>query len=484
MANNANNEVVNYINNLAETKKVSVEVVCAALADAIKKAYEKEMAGEVADVEVDATTGAIKLHKVLTVIDDATVPEEENEDTHQMEKVYDENSQMLLSEAIKVDKNAQVGSTVKKLVDLQSLERRVILHMLQVFKHDINIETNKTIYQEWIGKKGTIIEAEVEKIDSRNRSIIVNLGNEQYGIVSRNDQNPDEHLIEGAKYKFYIKDVLEQSKNWPIVLSRASGEIVKDLLTMYIPEISNGAVSIVKVGRAAGFKSKVAVKSNQPGIDPIGACIGARADRIKPIINEMGNEKIEFVEYSEDINKYLVLACLPAPLVGFNIIEPTYEVNELTGEKKEITRKKIQLIVDDYKLALIIGSRGKNVRVLSELLDADVEAITTDEANETNLKYTKAVVIRKPFVPGQTKTPVNKFDTTYNKHHDSNDDVLSSIDHTNEVVDDATIVPEVNEEPVVQQGEKVDDADYADELAELNEITGTDSSNKSDEEKK
>jgi len=471
MANNPNNEIVGFIKNLAEQKKVSIEVVCLALADAMKKAYEKEMAGETADVVIDAATGAISLYRVLNILDDSLVPEEKNEETGKMEKVYNENSEILLSDAIKEDKNATVGGVVKEFIDIKSLERRVVVHMLQVFKHDINIESNKTIYTQWIDKKGTIIYAEVEKIDSRNKSIIVNLGNEQYGVVSRADQNPDEHLIEGAKYKFYIKDVLEQSKNWPIVLSRASGEIVKDLLTIYIPEISNGAVSIMKVGRAAGFKTKVAVKSNQPGIDPIGACIGAKADRIRPILNEMGREKIEFVEWSEDINKYLVQACNPAPLIGFNIIEPTYETNEETGVTKEITRKKYQLIVDDFKLALIIGSKGKNVRVLSELLDADVEVITYDEAVENNMTYTKAEQIKRIYEPAQKKTPVNKFDSTFNKYYNTNADVIESINQNNEIVDDATIVPEQKEEPIVQSGEKVDDSDYADALAEIDELT-------------
>jgi len=480
-----NNQLIDLIKEIASSREVTEDVVVASLEDAMKKAYEKEFPEEVAEVTIDKNTGKISLYKVFAVVEDATD-----------EETINEYSQMKLKEALKMDKNASVGSTVKELIDIASLPRRVVSHILQVLKHDVSIESNKSIYSQWIDKKGSIIYAEVENVDARKRLVTVALDNEGkiFGVVSRAEQNPDEKLIPGSKYKFFVKDVLEQTKGWPIILSRADGAIVSDLLHVNIPEIQTGVVQVVKVGRVAGFKSKVSVKSTQPGIDPIGACIGARADRIKPILSEMGDERIEFVAYDEDLGKYLVNACNPAPLHGYKVIDAVYETDEL-GNKKEVQRKKIILIVPDDRLALIIGARGKNVRVLADLLDCNVEAMTIEEANESKLEYIRsdriAPVVAATSQPTAVKKPANKYGAVYDKYHTSTSELLDSINENNDIVDTATaneaIVdakiaaeeaannkepePIVEEEPAVEISNE-DLSSYADDLAALDELTG------------
>lgn len=484
-----NNQLLEIIKEIADAREVTEDVVIASLETAMKKAYEKEMssvdetheayAGEKCEVNIDKETGKISLYRVYTVIDDATTPDYVDPDTGVKEKEYNDYNQKLLSEAKKIDKNAVVGGTVKEYVDINALPKRVVTHMLLVFKQGVSIESNKNIYKEWAPKIGTIVYAEVEKIDAKSKLIQVNLG-KTYGVVRRLDANPDEKLIPGAKYKFVIKDVKEQTRGWPVELSRASGLIVSDLLHTNIPEIQSGVVEIKKVGRVAGYKTKVAVKSNQPGIDAIGACIGARADRIRPILQEMGSEKIEFANFDEEMGKFIVNICNPVPVYGYHIDEPVFEEDPETGKKKEISGRKITLVTsDDYRVALLIGLKGKNVKILSQLLEADIDVISVETAKEENVEYVKVERIVTPTAVDATKKekPVNKFSSTLDKYKGSTADILESINKTNEVVSDATkatkveeVVEEViDEAPVEISNEEL--SSYADDLAALDELT-------------
>lgn len=463
-----NNVLLDLIKQIADAKEVSEDAVVMSLEDAMKKAYEKEDIDACAKVTIDKLTGKIALYKVFSIIDDKTIEIDKTNENE--EKIYNENNQILLSQALKLDKNAVVGGTISKYIDINTLPRRVVAHILQVLKHDVSIESNKLVYKQWINKKGTIIYAEVEKVDHKSKIVTVNLG-KIFGTVPKIEINPNEKLVPGCKYKFYVKDVLQQSKGWPIILSRANGAIVEDLLRVNIPEIQTGIVQIVKVGRIAGFKSKVVVKSTQAGVDPIGSCIGARADRIKPILQEMGTEKIEFVAYDDDFSKYLVNASNPTPLIGYKIIDPVYEETE-TGIKKEIERKKIYLIVPDDRLALIIGVKGNNVKILSDLFDCTVEAMSLSEANDQKITYIKVDRIAPTTtLKHPTDKPVNKFSSIYNKHHNIDIDMQAIDEIENKIIDKQKKQPdEVNEEPITQMSNE-ELQSYSDDLAELDKLT-------------
>ena len=469
----SNNVILDLIKQIAEAKEVSEDAVVLALEDAMKRAYEKEDIDSCAKVTIDKLTGKITLYKVFEVIDDNSIEIDKTNGFE--EKIYNENNQILLSQAIKLDKNAIVGGTINKYIDINTLPRRVVSHILQVLKHDISIESNKLIYKQWIDKKGSIIYAEVEKVDHKSKVVTVNLG-KIFGIVPKNELNPNEKLVPGCKYKFYIKDVLQQSKSWPIILSRANCAIVEDLLHVNIPEIQTGIVQIVKVGRIAGFKSKVVVKSMQTGVDPIGSCIGAKADRIKPILQEMGTEKIEFVAYDDDFSKYLVNVSNPAPLLGYKIIDPVYEETEL-GTKKEIERKKIYLIVPDDRLALIIGSKGSNVKILSDLLDCTVEAITLSDANDQKIQYTKVERIAPTVAIKQRIDKSNdKFSSIYNKHHNIDKHMFTIDAIENQKTNNSRnqlVKNEVNKDnnERIEQMSEEELQSYSDELAEIDKLT-------------
>lgn len=411
------NQIKTIIQEISNDRQIPVELVIKNFEQAMQKAYMKEFPEENCEVKINIENGKITLNKIFTVVDDT-------------KQDLNEYCEITLSQVQKHDKNLKVGDLYKELFDIQSLERRVVIHMLQVFKHDIMIESNKTVYDEWIDKKGTVIYAEVEKNEKNN--VTVNLG-KTFGYMPKSEANPEEPpLVAGQKYYFVIKDVLQQSKGWPIILSRSNPLLVENLLKNNIPEIQDGNVQIVKIARVAGFKSKVVVKATKPGIDPIGSCIGAGADRIRPILLEMHGEKIEFVKYEDDIAKYIANACNPAILHSYKVIDPVIEKNPETGVEKEIKRKKIYLVIDPRKLALLIGLKGKNVKLLSQLFDAEVEVITIEEASETKIYFEKAVLPSRSSSyrkQGYTSQQTNKFSETYFKYqNDSIYDVTSSID--------------------------------------------------------
>ena len=389
-----NNELIKMMKDIAEEREVQFDIVVSSFEDALKKAYVKEFPEENIEVSVDHTTGKINCDRLFLVVED------NKEDLN-------EYCEITLSDAKKINPNYALGDFHKQAFDIWTLERRVVLHALQVFKHSISNESNKEIFKEWSPKVGTVIIAEVEKVDYKSSTALINL-DKTYGFMPKKESSPDEKLIPGSKYKFYIKEVLEQSKGWSIILSRGDAQLVKYLLTTNIPEIQEDIVEIVKIARVAGFKTKVSVRSKQPGIDPVGACIGAKADRIRPILSEIGSEKIEFVEWTEDVAKYLTNACNPAPLLGFKVIEP----------ENETERKRIILIVDEHKLALIIGSKGKNVKLLSELLEANVDIKTMEEVKEEGIQFERI---------SYNKNLQTNFSKTYDKHRSGNYEVLETI---------------------------------------------------------
>jgi N utilization substance protein A len=177
------------------------------------------------------------------------------------------------------------------------------------------------------------------------------------------------------------------------------------MMRIQIPELQENRIEIKDIARVAGFKTKVSVISHQPSIDPTGAIIGQRGQRInavRDLIDNSKNEKIEVIEYSDDFTTYIINVCSPAEISGFAVTEP----------KAPEDRKQIVLVARDDKLALLIGKRGCNVRLISDLLNADIEIRSVQEAQETNLEYTHI---------DMSKMRQQGFNKTFNKYKTSND---------------------------------------------------------------
>lgn len=391
--NNANVELINHIKLIADEKRIPRDNVSDALKDAITKAYVREYPETIVEVIVDIDNKRLEVNKLLKVVE----PYDD----------FNDYCEILLEDAKKINENVNVGEEIKEPIDLSKLDRSVVSHILQIFKSNITIQSNVQVFKEWKEKLGTVIQAEVEKVDSRSGFVVVNLGT-TFGFLSNAEKIPGENLIPGQKYSFYIKDIKEQSKGWPIILSRADVGLVKYFLNLQIPEIQEKLIEIKDIARIAGFKTKVSLISHRPGIEPVGTVIGVRGSRIKTISDQINNEKIEVIEYTDDFSKYIVNVCSPAEIAGVNLQEP-----------KEPTQKRnVILICKPEKLALLIGKHGNNVKLVSKMLNADVEVKTIKDANEEGLSYQRI---------DMKSLKQRTFDNTFNKYQ-SNNDVLNKFD--------------------------------------------------------
>ena len=365
--NQLNEQLISAIKLIADEKKIPRDAVADALRDAITKAYVKEYPEEVINVEINIDNATLNVNRQFTVVEESEELNDYCEVSLQDAKDYYKH--------LKIDKEVKLGDLVNKPVQLDKLPKKIVNHIMQIFKQSITMQANNEIFNEWKDRVGEIVFAEVEKDD---HGIFVNLENGQYGFMSAREGIPGEKLIPGHKYNFLIKEVKQQSSGWPIILSRADERLVKGLLTLEVPEIQEKIIEIVDIARAPGFKTKVALISHQPGVEPCGSVIGARGVRIQAISNAIYGERIEVIEYSDNFESYLIDVCSPATIKGYKI------VNEETSEHK----KQLIIVVPGDQLALLIGKKGQNIQLVAKLLKADVDVKTPEDAKYEDLQYT------------------------------------------------------------------------------------------------
>ena len=362
-----NEQLISAISLIADEKKIPRDAVADALKDSICKAYAKEYPEEIINVEINIDDATLNVYRQYTVVEESDELNDYCEiSLHDAKDYY---------KHLNINKEVKLGDIVNQPVQLDKLPKKIVNHVMQIFKQCITVQANNEIYNEWKDRVGEIIYAEVEKDD---HGIFVNLGNGQYGFMSTRDSIPNEKLIPGHKYNFLIKEVKQQSSGWPIILSRGDEKLVKELLMLEVPEIQEKIIEIVDIARIPGFKTKVALISHQPGVEPCGSVIGARGSRIQTISNAICGERIEVIEYSDNFESYLIDVCSPALIKGYKI------VSEKTTEHK----KQLIIIVPGDQLALLIGKKGQNIQLVAKLLKADVDVKTPEDAKYDDIQYT------------------------------------------------------------------------------------------------
>ncbi len=360
---NENEKIFGLIDEIVKNDNLTREDVAEILNEAITKAYKKTFVDKNLNVIIDYDKKIFLLQDFLKVVDDKYFDDEGNDD-----------NEIPLSEAKKIKSDAKIDDYIIKEISFKSFEPHTIRNALQLFKQKVSEKINDKIYNKWKDKKGTIISGKVETTDPiKNFSFVEFEGTK--GFVSSADKIPGEILEIGKTYKFYVKDVKQQTKGWPIILSRSDAGFIKDLIKLEVPEVVQEIVTIEAISRFAGFKTKVAVKSNNPSIDPVMTCIGQRRSRIDAISREIDNrEKIEFVKWYEDPIKFIASACSPSRILGVEIIS--------------VEEKSATIIVNKEFLSLIIGMKGQNIGLIAKLTGWSLDVKSRDDAERDNLKYT------------------------------------------------------------------------------------------------
>ena len=365
---------------LVKEKGIDPEVIYEAMELALTSAYKKNY-NSLSNVRVDINrdTGDIKVYSFKTVVDRAeedkyknfsdidfsTINEddEEAEDEPVLPFVYDEKIHLTLEEAQKLVPDIKLGETIEEEVTPKDFGRVAASTAKQVVVQKIREAERNVIIEEFADKQDELATGIVEMEDERN--YYINLGRTQ-GILSKTEIIPGEQIKMGSSIKVYITKVENNSKGPLILLSRTHYGFVKRLFELEIPEINEGIILVYSVARDAGNRTKIAVYSEDPNVDPVGSCIGERGMRIANILNELGGEKVDIIPYDKDATKFVENALSPAKNLHVFI----------TNEEK----KEAYVIVDDENLSLAIGKKGLNVRLAARLTHYKIDVKSYDQA--------------------------------------------------------------------------------------------------------
>ena len=345
-------EFMTALDSIVSEKGIDRGIVIEAMEQAMAAAYKKK--GGAARCEVNPDTGEIKLWSVRTVVED--------------ENFHDASSEIKLSDAKEQVPEIEVGETIEHPVEMTDFGRVAASTAKQVVIQKIREAERNAIIDEFEDKEGELVSGIVEMEDERN--YYIDLGRTQ-GILSKNEIIPGETITMGSSIKVYITKVDNNSKGPLILLSRTHYGFIKRLFELEIPEINEGIILVYSVARDAGNRTKIAVYSEDPNVDPIGSCIGERGSRIANILKEISGEKVDVVAYDKDSTVFIEHALAPAKNLHVFV----------TDEEK----KEAYVIVDDDNLSLAIGKKGSNVRLAARLTHYKIDVKSYDQAREDGI---------------------------------------------------------------------------------------------------
>ncbi|MEA4901497.1 transcription termination factor NusA [Desulfitobacterium sp.] len=412
-----NMEFIEAIHELEKERGISADVLFETIEAALISAYKKNFASlQNVRVSIDRTTGEFKVYSRKNVV----------------EEIEDERTQVTLEEARKIDPNYNIDDIVEYEVTPRDFGRIAAQTAKQVVVQRIREAERGMIYDEYINREGDIVTGVVQRYDQKN--VIVDLGKVE-AILAAQEQIPGETYQAFERIKTYVVEVKKTTKGPQIMLSRTHPGLIKRLFELEVPEIHDGFVEIKGVSREAGARSKIAVYSRDPNVDPVGACVGPKGSRVQTIVNELKGEKIDIVNYSPEPEEFVANALSPAKVIG---------VYPKPNEKVAL------VVVPDYQLSLAIGKEGQNARLAAKLTNWKIDIKSESQALAQNLI---------PESADEESVEYDEYDE-YDENYDENYDEYDEYDEYNEYE---------------QNAEEYDEfSDYSDESAEYDEGVGYD----------
>ena len=336
-----NKELILALEDLEKEKGIKKEYLLESIESALVTAYKRNFdALENVKVVMDKQTGATYVYSIKEVVERANDPVQE----------------ISLDEAKKINKSIQIGDNVEIEIVPKNFGRIAAQTAIQVIVKKIREAEREILYNDYSDKKGEIVSGPIQKAE---RGIVVMDLGKLEGVMPLKEQIPTENYNVNDKIKAYVVDVEKGEKGAPqVIVSRSHPDFVRKLLEFEIPEIYEGLIEIKSVSRDPGKRSKVAVYSQDPNIDPVGSCVGQRGIRIQNVINELHGEKIDVIEWNPDISIYIAAALLPAKIMAVDSKED---------------EKFAQVIVPDDQLSLAIGKAGQNARLAARLTNWKID---------------------------------------------------------------------------------------------------------------
>ncbi|MGX7107513.1 transcription termination factor NusA [Hutsoniella sourekii] len=329
-----NNELVQAMDLLEEEKGISREVIKDALETALELAYKRNY-DQAQNVEVvfDTETGSIKVYSVKEVV----------------ETNYDSTLEISLEEAREINRAYEIGDKIKFEVTPADFGRIATQTAKHVVMQRIREAERDLIYNEFIEYEDEILTGTVERVD--NRFVYVNLGRVE-AVMPVREQIPNETFDMDQRIKVYVAKVDKTTRGPQIIVSRAHPDFLRRLFEQEVPEIYDGIIEVMSIAREAGDRSKVAVRSRDSQVDPVGTCVGPGGQRVQAIVHELNGENMDIIEYSDDPEVFITNAMNPA------------DVDQVVFKEEE---NAAIVVVPDFQLSLAIGKRGQNARLAARL---------------------------------------------------------------------------------------------------------------------
>jgi len=333
-----NNDLFEALDALERERGVKAEAVIDSIKNAIGVAVRKyyNVGEDNVEVEIDSTEHKFRVAIVKDIV----------------EEVEDPTTQISLADALEKNKRVRVGGKLSMKLDTKQIGRIAALSGKNLIHQGINDAVKAQLMEQYHNKLHEIVNARVQKIEPRTGNITVSIDKNE-AMLFASEQIPGEMLHEGDNIKVYVSDVINGDRRCSLKVTRTHKELVKRLFEMEVPEIFEGTVEVKSISREAGSRTKIAVWSKDPNVDPVGACIGQRNSRVASIVRELNGEKIDIIKYSENPAEFIAAALAPSSVIRVDI---------LSDEERSC-----RVIVPDDQLSLAIGNKGQNAKLAARL---------------------------------------------------------------------------------------------------------------------
>ena len=337
-----------------ETKNIDRTTLVSVLEESFRNVIAKIYGSdENFDVIVNPDKGDFEIHRNRVVVADG--------------EVEDENKEIALSEAQKIEPDYEVGEEVSEEVNFQKFGRRAILNLRQTLASKILELEHDSLYQKYKDKVGQVVSGEVYQIWKREVLLMDDEGNELH--LPKGEQSPSDNYHKGETVRAIVKEVQNENNNPRIILSRTSPVFLERLLEAEVPEINDGLITIKRVARMPGDRAKVAVESYDERIDPVGACVGVKGSRVHGIVRELCNENIDVINYSSNVQLFIQRALSPAKVTNIILDQENH---------------KAEVYLQPEEVSLAIGRGGMNIKLASMLTEYTIDVFRVVSENEAD----------------------------------------------------------------------------------------------------
>ena len=363
-----NNDLFEALEALERERGVKAEAVIDSIKNAIAVAVRKyyNVGEDNVEVEIDNTERKFRVAIVKDIV----------------EEVEDPTTQISLADALEKNKRVRVGGKLSTKLDTKQIGRIAALSGKNLIHQGINDAVKAQLMEQYQNKLHEIVNARVQKIEPRTGNITVSIDKNE-AMLFASEQIPGEALHEGDNIKVYVSDVINGDRRCSLKVTRTHKELVKRLFEMEVPEIFEGTVEVKSISREAGSRTKIAVYSKDPNVDPVGACIGQRNSRVASIVRELNGEKIDIIKYSENPAEFIAAALAPSSVIRVDILNPE--------------ERSCRAIVPDDQLSLAIGNKGQNAKLAARLTGykIDIRPVSSDIPEEPEEEALEEVLPQK-----------------------------------------------------------------------------------------